>query len=332
MADPCPVEPPAPRSPEPPEARPADPRTPRPSYAEPATHGEPATRASEAPVTRSSGPPPCPVCRGTAWSARRSYTALRNCGDCGTVLNDRSSSRTEEEARYRDTGLPLEGIDQTIAARRWRFTVRWAGGTPHRVLDVGCGAGAFLEAAHGDGAEVAGIEIDPAAANAARSRGVSVTIGSILSPVPLGYGWDVVTLWDVLDHLDDPAEALARLRPRMKPGGLLVARGRNATLHAPLKRLTLLLRPWLPFVPDPAVVHRFGLRPEGWARLLAQAGFEQVRWHPAHIGGLLPSVLLTARAPHAAPPAAWAGAAAAAARGEAAPGAGRNVPDRSDEY
>jgi len=265
---------------------------------------------SPAPALTLVGPPAtpaCPVCRRTSWSGRRWYTSLRDCRECGTVLNDRAATRAAEEARYRTAGGPVEGQAVDPAEGRWRFVVKMAGGTPHRVLDVGCGAGAFLEAARRDGVEVAGIEIDPAAANAARCRGVSVTIGSILGAVPLGYGWDVVTLWDVLDHLDDPAEALARLRARMKPGGLLVARGRNATLHAPMKRLSLLLRRVLPTFPDPAVVHRFGLRPEGWTRLLIQAGFDQVRRHPARFGSFRPSVLFTARAGQVAPPTPWDG-------------------------
>jgi 2-polyprenyl-3-methyl-5-hydroxy-6-metoxy-1,4-benzoquinol methylase len=287
----------------------AEPQPPFTSQAEPPAPGV-SPDEPPAPALTLVGPPAtpaCPVCRGTSWSRRRWYTSLRDCGGCGTVLNDRAATRAEEEERYRTTGGPVEGQAVDPAESRWRFVVKTAGGTPHRVLDVGCGAGAFLEAARRSGAEVAGIEIDPSAANAARSRGVSVTIGSILGAVPLGYGWDVVTLWDVLDHLDDPAEALARLRARMKPGGLLVARGRNAILHAPMKRLSLLLRRVLPGFPDPAVVHRFGLRPEGWTRLLIQAGYEQVRPHPARFGGLRPSLVFTARAGQPAPPTPWDG-------------------------
>lgn len=249
--------------------------------------------------------PACPVCRGRSWSGRRWFTSLRDCLGCRTVLNDRSASRAEEEARYRSGSEPVASASGDVAAERWRFVRKTASGTPNRVLDVGCGTGAFLEEARHDGPEVAGIEINPTAADVARSRGVSVTIGSILGAVPLGYGWDVVTLWDVLDHLDDPAEALSRLRARMKPGGLLVVRGRNAALHAPIKRFTLRLRRIFRNFPDPAVVHRFGLRPDGWIRLMTQAGFEEVRWHPARFGGILPSVLLTARAGNAPPPTPW---------------------------
>ena len=298
----------------------AEPPEPLTSHAEPPA---PDVRPDEAPLLALPGlpeTPSCPVCHARSWSKRSWFTSLRNCADCGTVLNDRSASRAEEEDRYRRSvaraeeesrdpagGRSSGAKEASVAENRWGFVRRQAGGTPHRVLDVGCGAGAFLEAARRDGAEACGIEIDPVAANQARARGLSITIGSICDSVPLGYGWDAVTLWDVVDHLDEPAGALARLIPRMKPGGLLVVRGRNAAIHAPIKRMTLFLRRVLPFLllPDPAVVHRFGLRPDGWARLLDRAGFEQIRLHPARFTAFLPSVLLTARSPLAAPPAAW---------------------------
>ena len=300
--------------PQEPRSSQADSRNPPVSQSEPPAPGvtpdegpvfQPAPQAPMLTLAEAPTLPACPVCHGTSWSRRRWFTSLRDCPDCRTVLNDRSASRAEEEARYRSAGEPVGGEDKDLAGQRWRFVRTMAGGTPSRVLDVGCGAGAFLGEARCDGIEVAGIEINPVAADRARARGVSVTIGSILGSVPLGYGWDVVTLWDVLDHLDDPAEALSRLRARMKPGGLLVVRGRNATLHAPMKRFTLRLRRLFRNFPDPAVVHRFGLRPEGWELLLTRAGFEEVRRHPSRFAGFLPSVLFTARAGNAPPPTPW---------------------------
>jgi len=223
--------------------------------------------------------PACPACGVMAWSSRRRWTSLRDCGRCGVVLNDRSPSRRAEEARYRDAARTSEGGGETRAAAHWRLARRLAsgegGGLP-AVLDVGCGTGAFLAAARRDGARVAGVEIDPRAAAAAGASGLEVVTGSILEVAPPPGPWDLVTLWDVLDQVDDPLGALRAVVPLIAPGGLLLARGRNGALHARVKRLTLLARAVVPWLPDPAVVHRWGFGRRAWRSVLGRAGLQGI--------------------------------------------------------
>jgi len=171
------------------------------------------------------------------------------------------------------------------------------------VLDIGCGMGAFLKEARGGGARVAGIEIDPRAAEACATAGLSVTSGSIFETTLPEGPWDLVTFWDVLDQLEDPPEALRLAARGLAPGGLLLARGRNALLHAPAKKAARRLARWAPALPDPAVVHRWGLRPAGWLAMLRRIGLAEACLHPGLPARLylLPSVLVTAtRSPGAA--------------------------------
>lgn len=96
-----------------------------------------------------------------------------------------------------------------------------------RVLDAGCGAGGNGELLKRAGArEVWGIELDPGAADEARRRLDGVVTGD-LAKVSLddlgGRLFDVVLAIDVLEHLADPAAALARLVTMVRPGGTLVA-------------------------------------------------------------------------------------------------------------
>jgi hypothetical protein len=98
--------------------------------------------------------------------------------------------------------------------------------------------------------------------------------------VPSG-PWDLITFWDVLDQLEEPPEALRLAGRHLAPDGLLIVRGRNARIHVPVKKATLRLRrlaPALP-VPDPAVVHRWGLAPAGFTSLLRGAGLSDIRLH-----------------------------------------------------
>lgn len=92
-----------------------------------------------------------------------------------------------------------------------------------RLLDIGTAAGAFLKAAADDGWEAVGLE--PNAWLAAWGRehfGVDIRVGSI-DAVPLAPAtFDVVTLWDVIEHTPDPMHVLRTTRSLLTPRGLLV--------------------------------------------------------------------------------------------------------------
>ena len=136
-------------------------------------------------------------------------------------------------------------------------------------------------AAREAGWRASGIEINPRAAEAGRRRGLDVACGSLFDVgVPPG-PWDLITFWDVLDQLEEPLQALRLAARHLAPAGLLIVRGRNARVHAPVKRAVLYLRRMAPTIPlpDPAVVHRWGLAPSGFRALLRAAGVADVRLH-----------------------------------------------------
>jgi SAM-dependent methyltransferase len=95
---------------------------------------------------------------------------------------------------------------------------------PHaggRLLDIGCGQGAFLEAMRQAGWDVQGIEPDENAAAVARSSGVSV-INAPLEEAPLSpESFDAVTLNHVIEHLYDPLEAFRTVHGFLRAGGVM---------------------------------------------------------------------------------------------------------------
>jgi 2-polyprenyl-3-methyl-5-hydroxy-6-metoxy-1,4-benzoquinol methylase len=98
------------------------------------------------------------------------------------------------------------------------------------LLDVGCWTGEFVawlqrRRPHW---RVQGLEPVESAARMARERhGAKVTTGS-LTDCPFAAGsLDVVTMWHVLEHLDDPPAAVSGARRLLKPGGLLALRTPN---------------------------------------------------------------------------------------------------------
>jgi SAM-dependent methyltransferase len=105
-----------------------------------------------------------------------------------------------------------------VDARRIRKLI----GPSGRVLDVGCGNGAALLALKGQGEwDLWGVEIDPAAAEFARSRGLNVQTGDLLNAdLPAG-GFDLIRMGHVLEHVPDPVENLKRAYNLLRPKGLL---------------------------------------------------------------------------------------------------------------
>ncbi len=90
-----------------------------------------------------------------------------------------------------------------------------------RLLDVGCGNGAFVRLMRDLGWDAEGVEPDERAAARAREAGLPVR-GGALEPDEAGRGrFDVVTLSHVIEHVHDPADLLRRCSAVLRPGGLL---------------------------------------------------------------------------------------------------------------
>jgi SAM-dependent methyltransferase len=111
--------------------------------------------------------------------------------------------------------------------RRLRWSCPpWVG--QGRYLDVGCGSGASLGVAQALGWQVAGIEMDAAAAARARRFTGEVWAGDVLD-APFASGrFDLVTAFHVLEHVPDPVRVLRRMLEWLAPGGLLVIEVPNA--------------------------------------------------------------------------------------------------------
>lgn len=99
---------------------------------------------------------------------------------------------------------------------------------PGRLLDIGCSSGLFLNAARTAGWQVRGLEYSADSAQMARVNfGLDVVTGELVPGAFAAESFDVVTLWDVLEHVPDPKLVLQRIRPLLAPGGLLVVKTPN---------------------------------------------------------------------------------------------------------
>jgi SAM-dependent methyltransferase len=229
--------------------------------------------------------PACLLC-GTAQRVHFLFELTRpvlRC-ECGLVFSPQAAATTPQAyaREYYHCQVYADYVGDRPAIRR-NATRALAELEPvvsgRRLLDVGCAHGFFLEAARARGWSVRGLEISEyASAYARRELELAVDTSSILAP-PADLGtFDVITLWDVIEHLDRPDLALANVRRHLDPRGRLVLS--TGDYGSWLRRLAG--RRWRLFS-DPTHRHFFDERTLG--RLLSTAGFEllSVRWRGKHV-------------------------------------------------
>jgi 2-polyprenyl-3-methyl-5-hydroxy-6-metoxy-1,4-benzoquinol methylase len=94
-----------------------------------------------------------------------------------------------------------------------------------KLLDIGCGSGHFLHAVRERGFDVAGVEPAEASANYAIEKfAVPVYQQDVYEMDIPPESYDVVTAWDVIEHVQDPKRFLQCVSRWLKPDGILALR------------------------------------------------------------------------------------------------------------
>lgn len=101
-----------------------------------------------------------------------------------------------------------------------RYLAKRAGG---KLLDVGCGNGAFMHAMQRLGWETRGLEPDGEAAAIATAAGLSVEVTGIENAQLPSAHFDAITLTHVIEHLPEPRKVFEILARALKPGGVIVS-------------------------------------------------------------------------------------------------------------
>ena len=143
-----------------------------------------------------------------------------------------------------------------------------------RILDVGTAAGAFLAAARGRGWHVEGCEPNAWLAEwGSRHYGIAIRTGELFDQSFAPGSFDVVTLWDVIEHTPDPTRVIRTVRDLIRPGGLLIVN--YPDIGSWIARA--LGRRW-PFLSS---VHLYYFTRETMRRLLERHGFDviEIRAH-----------------------------------------------------
>lgn len=226
------------------------------------------------------GSPVAPWRRAAAGEPGLADVALARCGDCGTAVTldplpaqDLHETGAYSPAAPRGAGLAAPLL-RTFDAQRLRL-VRRACPPPARLVDAGAGRGRFVAHARAAGYDAVGIEPSARGVDGARERyGVELVRAGIEgAPVATGSA-DVVTLWHVLEHVEDPAATLAVLHRWLpRDGVLLIGVPNLASLQARVGGP----RWWHLDLPR----HRTHFTAQGLRTLLRRSGFDVRR--EAHV-------------------------------------------------
>jgi len=198
---------------------------------------------------------------------------LRRCAKCSIVWLLNPPAPHDMGRHYgADYHRAITGAAET-SAPRWIEHQRIVSQYKQRgaALDIGCSSGSFL-ASYPKGAwSLSGIEISAPEAELARARtGANVFVGDILdAPFP-AESFDVVTSFDVLEHLHQPKASMEKIWHWLKPGGIFYVYLPNISSW----EASLFKSYWYGLeLPR----HLFHFSPAALRHLLGSIGFSEVR-------------------------------------------------------
>jgi 2-polyprenyl-3-methyl-5-hydroxy-6-metoxy-1,4-benzoquinol methylase len=179
-----------------------------------------------------------------------------------------------ERGLYRDY---VEAREMKLAHFRSRMDSVSARIPKGRLLDVGCSCGYFLEVAVEHGYEVRGLEFSESAiaAAVANVRGRIVRAGTNQLRGEYESSYDVITAFDIIEHLEDPRQFLGETARLLRPNGALVISTPDAE-HM-LRYLMASRWPMLQPMQHLTIFSRRALQ-----IALVEAGFGQIVLAPAH--------------------------------------------------
>ena len=168
--------------------------------------------------------------RPEIFSARREpdrvHYRIVKCRACGLVRSDPTADAEMVAAIYSRSGPDESDETENLVRTYGRYLAQAAQLLERResLLEIGCGSGFLLEEALRQGwSDVHGIEPSLAAASKAAPRiRERIRVGVLESGVFPAESFDLICLFQVLDHLPDPFEALSECRRLLRPGGVVL--------------------------------------------------------------------------------------------------------------
>lgn len=183
----------------------------------------------------------CLLCGGDNWTplveapdrdrgADGKWFLVVQCQDCGLCFTNPRPTSESIGQFYRPDYLPHQPIEKDDTPRRQRWILLGKAAARQslplhgrgRLLDFGCGAGSYLLRMRRQGWKVTGVDASAQAVAALRERGLPAFVGSLPHPLLARQSFDVITMWQALEHVHAPMDVLQAARTLLAPGGKLI--------------------------------------------------------------------------------------------------------------
>jgi 2-polyprenyl-3-methyl-5-hydroxy-6-metoxy-1,4-benzoquinol methylase len=150
--------------------------------------------------------------------------SLVRCPFCGAVyMQEQAFDPTLYDYYDWYLGRTKEEVFDPITRKRYLALLQQLGSRTRgrRVIDIGCGKGDFIDAALSAGWSALGVELSPAAAKVARQFDLPVVNRDVFLPSDDLGTYDLLTMFEVIEHVERPARLLQRAEELVRPGGLV---------------------------------------------------------------------------------------------------------------
>lgn len=233
------------------------------------------------------GENPMPYLEGARWA----YVKCRQCAQAfhryvlTATWNERRFSEwmTQEAIAQFERGVnspqrALKKASERVAhvLRLEKMTRRIRGDGNVRVLDFGCGYGEFLATCSLFGFHAVGVDRSTARRENARHARIFAEIDDLKASEDGAKGFHALTLFEVLEHLDDPAALLRSLKELVVPGGIMILETPDCSGVTDIKTR----RDYLKIAP---MEHINGFTPQTMQAFAERLGFEHVKAEIAHV-------------------------------------------------
>jgi len=205
------------------------------------------------------------------------HHTIVECLECGLVYANPRHNNGEILSKYEAVQDPLyvkerEGRVLTFERHLRPLEKIAPPGDGRRLLDVGCHVGVFVEIAARHGWDAWGVEPSHWAAKQAQQAGLQVIEGTLSTAGLEDASFDVITMWDVIEHVEQPSLQVREAFRLLKPGGVLAVH--TMDLNSLFARLMGRRWPWL------MEMHVYFFTRRTLAALLEQAGLRVIEVRP----------------------------------------------------